>query len=132
MRNYNSNWRYFTEDNLLKQLRGSMDSLNGDYLEVLKYLIDDDFLIIDDVGSSTKHTEWREEILFAILDSRYNSMKPTVITSNFSQQQFIDKYHRRIHSRLFSTENTIIEIENGVDYRLLQKSKIENKVQNVK
>lgn len=109
-----------------------MDSLNGDYLEVLKYLIDDDFLIIDDVGSSTKHTEWREEILFAILDSRYNSMKPTVITSNFSQQQFIDKYHRRIHSRLFSTENTIIEIENGVDYRLLQKSKIENKVQNVK
>lgn len=129
MKSYGFNWRYYTEDKLLKELRTSMDTVRGDYLDVLKYMIDDDFLIVDDIGSSTKHTEWREEILFAILDSRYNSMKPTVFTSNFCQKEFKEKYHHRIHSRLFSTENTIIEIEKGVDFRLIEKSKIENKIE---
>lgn len=106
-----------------------MDTIRGDYLDVLKYMIDDEFLIIDDIGSSTKHTEWREEVLFYILDSRYNSMKPTIFTSNFSQDEFKEKYHSRIHSRLFATENTLIEIPKGTDYRLLEKSKIENKIE---
>ncbi len=109
-----------------------MDSIKGDYLDVLKYMIDDEFLILDDVGSSTKQTEWREEILFEILDYRYNTMKPTIITSNFAGEDFKKNYHSRVHSRLFSNENTIIEIPNGVDFRLEQLSKMENKIEGYK
>jgi DNA replication protein DnaC len=126
------NWRYWTENDLFKRLRQDMDRYQGDYMDNLKHLIDDDFLIIDDVGSSVKSTEWREEILFALLDKRYNSMQPTMITSNFLQKEFLEKYHSRIHSRLFSNDNIIIEIADGVDFRLQELSKLENKIENHK
>lgn len=132
IKNYGSNWRYWKENDLLKSLRESMERMQGDYLDILKYMIDSDFLIIDDVGSSTKKSEWREEILFEILDSRYNSMKPTIVTSNFTQKDFLNNYHPRVHSRLFSKENTIIEILDGVDFRLQELAKIENKIENFK
>jgi len=109
-----------------------MDSIRGDYLDVLRYMIDDDFLILDDVGSSTKHTDWREEVLFEILDYRYNNMKPTLITSNFTSEDFKKYYHFRVHSRLFANDNTIIEIPNGVDFRLEELSRIENKIEGYK
>lgn len=118
MQNFNYEWRYWTENALLKHLRDSMESTKGDYLDALKYMIDDEFLILDDVGSGVKVNEWREEILFALIDYRYNTMQPTIITSNFSQKEFLQKYHQRVHSRLFAKENTIIEILDGVDYRL--------------
>jgi DNA replication protein DnaC len=130
--NFGSNWRYWKENDLLKKLRDSMDSIRGDYLDVLRYMIDDDFLILDDVGSSTKHTDWREEVLFEILDYRYNNMKPTLITSNFTSEDFKKYYHFRVHSRLFANDNTIIEIPNGVDFRLEELSRIENKIEGYK
>lgn len=131
MINFHEDWRYFTENEILKRLRNSMDNEKGDYLDSLKYMLDVEFLIIDDLGSSVKASDWREEILFAMLDQRYNSMKPTIITSNYSALEFYNKYHHRIYSRLFSQENTIIEIPDGVDYRLQVRSdpnyKIEEK-----
>ena len=118
IKNYGANWRYWTENALLKKLRDSMDSMKGDYLDLLQYMIDADFLILDDVGSGVKVNEWREEVLFALVDYRYNTMKPTIVTSNFSEKQFLEKYHARVHSRLFAKDNTIIEILDGVDCRL--------------
>jgi DNA replication protein DnaC len=93
-----------------------MDETKGDYLEALKLLIDDEFIILDDVGS-TGLNQWREEVLFDAVDERYNTMMPTLITSNFSVAEFKKLYHPRICSRLFATENTIIEILDGVDLR---------------
>lgn len=108
--------RYWNESELLKRIRSSMDDFKGDYLETLKHLIDDDFVIIDDIGS-TGLNEWRKEVIFDAIDERYNSMKPTVITSNFSRKEFETLYHKRLSSRLFSTENFIIEINDGLDLR---------------
>lgn len=118
MKTFNSDWRYWTENNLLKYLRDSMESSKGDYLDALKYMIDAEFLILDDVGSGVKVNEWREEIFFNVVDYRYNTMKPTLITSNFSEKEFLQKYHARVHSRLFSKDNIIIEILDGLDHRL--------------
>lgn len=89
---------------------------NGDYLETLEYLIDDDFVIIDDVGSSGLN-DWRKEVLFAAIDYRYNSMKPTILISNFSPQDFKEFFHERLASRLFSKENFVINIQDGDDLR---------------
>lgn len=109
-------WKYWNESELLKRVRNSMKEGSGDYLSVLKLLIDDDFLMIDDVGS-TGVNEWREEILFDAVDERYNSMKPTIFTSNFTVEEFKNNYHERISSRLFAKENIIIEIHDGIDMR---------------
>jgi DNA replication protein DnaC len=119
MKNFTS-WRYWDESQLLKRVRSSMEDFKGDYLQTLKLLIDDPLIIIDDIGS-TGLNEWREEIFFDLLDERYNTMEPTVLTSNFSVAEFKKLYHPRICSRLFSAENTIVEILDGVDMRTLGK-----------
>ncbi len=93
-----------------------MDECKGDYLEALKWLIDDDFVMIDDIGS-TGLNEWRKEIIFDAIDERYNSMKPTIITSNFSVREFKYYFHERVSSRLFAKENCVIEILDGDDRR---------------
>lgn len=126
---FGPNWRYFKEGQLLTKLRDSMSTMQGDYQQVLKYMIDADLLIYDDVGS-TKYTDWREEVFFELVDTRYNSMKPTIITSNLSEKQFLERYHGRVHSRLFSKENIVIENMEGMDLRLQILSDLENKVEN--
>lgn len=93
-----------------------MDEFKGDYLESLKWLTDDELVILDDVGS-TGLRDWREEILFEFIDSRYNSMQPTIITSNFSMKEFKSLYQGRIYDRLSASENTIIEIHDSPSLR---------------
>ena len=109
-------YRYWSENDLLKRVRDSFENIKGDYIDTLRFLLDDDFIMLDDIGSAG-HTDWREEILFAAIDFRYNSGLPTVITSNLSREEFHKKYHNRIYSRIFSSKNIVIEINDGVDLR---------------
>ena len=109
--------RYHHEKNLLARLRQGISDGSGDYERNLGYLIDDELVILDDVGSginpnkcNNRDLEWRREIFFGFLDYRYNSMKPTIITSNFTQNDFMEIYSGRICSRLFANENTIISV----------------------
>lgn len=115
-RTFNSR-RYHKEEELLRKLRQGISEGNGDYLIALEYMIDDDFVILDDVASginpdkvSHRDLEFRREVFFSFLDYRYNTHKPTIITSNLTRQQFKDVYSERIASRLFASENIIIEM----------------------
>ena len=109
--------RAHKEGSLFRRLRqGFSENSAGDYLTHLKGLIDDEFIIIDDVGS-TGHTDWREEILMEAIDYRYTSGLPTLITSNLSRKQFYEIYNTRIGSRLFAKRNTIIDLEGMPDLR---------------
>ena len=78
-------------------------------------MIDDEFVIYDDL-SSTGVTEWRKEIVFEMIDYRYSSMKPTIITTNLTPAEIKQTYHERVLSRMFAKENTIIIID-GKDNR---------------
>lgn len=109
-------FRYWNENNLLKRVRSSMDEFKGDYLDCLKYLIDDDIVILDDIGSSGLN-DWRKEVLFAAIDDRYSSMKPTILISNFTKEEFKSIFHPRFTSRIFAKENTILENHDGIDLR---------------
>lgn len=115
LKTFNS-FRYWNESELLKRVRSSMDEYKGDYLTTLNHLIDDDFVMIDDIGS-TGLTEWRKEIIFDAIDERYNNMKPTLITSNFTVKEFENVFHERLSSRLFDKDNIVIEINDGLDLR---------------
>lgn len=109
--------RAYSERNLLRRIRSSFDQVaTGDYLTVLHDLIDDEVIIIDDLGSSG-YTEWREEILFEAVDFRYENTAPTVITTNLSPSEISSTYGRRIYSRLFAKENTIIDLSGLDDLR---------------
>src|SRR6185436_13733865 len=92
-----SSFRKWSEYDLLTRVRSSIDEFKGsDYIDTLKYLIDDEFVILDDIGS-TGVTDWRKEVIFAAIDMRYNSMKPTLITSNLSKDEFKTLFHDRLH-----------------------------------
>lgn len=105
--NFNT-FRYYKIQDLHSILRQSFDGI-GDYHKILELAIDDELVIIDDIGSD-KISEWKEEILFDIIDERYNSMRPTIITSNMLRKDWEKTYQDRIISRLFDKSNTIIEI----------------------
>lgn len=110
-----SSYRYWKERDFFSRLRNCMDG-SGDYLREIPLMADDEFLLIDDVGSSGINA-WRAEVLFALIDYRYESQKPTVFTSNLTREALSSALGERASSRLFAKENAIIEIHDGLDLR---------------
>lgn len=109
-------FRAYSERKLLERLRQGISNSEGDYMTNLHHLLDDDFIIIDDLGSSG-HNAWREEILMEAVDFRYKDKRKTVITSNLSKEAFRATYGERITSRLFSADNTIVSLFGMPDLR---------------
>lgn len=60
---------------------------------------DADFLFLDDFGAE-RNTERAELDLYEIIDHRVDWEKPTIITTNLSQEEILERFGARIHSRL--------------------------------
>jgi DNA replication protein DnaC len=85
--------------------------------DIAKYT-DIELLIIDDLGKE-KGTDWVCETIYAIINKRYEQMKPTVITTEKSMQDMAKNYGdkgKAIISRI-SEDFYLIRL-NGDDYRL--------------
>jgi len=109
---YNSA-RYFNERQLLSKIREEMEF--GSYQEILRYATDDELLILDDLGSGG-FGEWGRNVLFDLIDSRYSSMFPTLITTNLTEAAIKEEYGERMSSRIFDKGTVVIQI-NGKDLR---------------
>lgn len=108
--------RAFDEGALLSKIRASISESSGDYRESLHYFLDDEIVIIDDVGSG-KVTDWRIEILFEIVNLFYKTHRKILLTTNLMPSQFKEIYGERSFSRLASNENIWISFEDMPDYR---------------
>lgn len=80
---------------------------NGNQYYVIQNLAEKEILIIDDIGAGT-NTEWQQEMLLELIDLRYNSQKPTVITSNLKYDEIKEILGARIYSRLRASENLML------------------------
>ena len=60
---------------------------------------DSDLLIIDDLGAEMTN-QFTTSCLYDIINSRLNSKKPTIISTNLTQDEFRKKYWDRITSRV--------------------------------
>lgn len=99
----------------LEKLKEEFNSNSGaGYLNFMKNV---DLLILDDVGKE-KQTEWSESVMFGIINSRYESMKPVIITSNFSQKELEEYFGGACYSRLI--EMCYALNTKGDDYRRKQ------------
>ncbi len=67
--------------------------------DVLNYIKLCDLLIIDDFGSE-RNTEFAIEKAFLLIDTRYRSEKPTIITTNLNFYQLERKFTTKIKSRI--------------------------------
>lgn len=73
-----------------------------------------DLLIIDDLGSEVTN-QFTTSCLYNVINSRLNKRKPTIISTNLTQDEFRKRYWDRIASRVFG-EYTVLPFC-GVDIR---------------
>lgn len=73
---------------LLNDIRGSYDE--GNTAEVLQAVNETPFLVLDDLGAE-RMTPWVGEQLFGLINTRLTAEKKTVITSNYSPVELIQR-----------------------------------------
>ncbi len=116
---------YDTRD-LLKMIRGTYNAVvRTTELEVLRPVMEADLLVLDDLGAE-KTSEWVEETLNLIVNTRYNERRVTIFTSNYPDVPpdaggDVISLHDRIGFRMRSRLHEMcdfLDLE-GADYRML-------------
>jgi DNA replication protein DnaC len=112
---------YDTRD-LLKLIRSTYNSTLGTTeTEVLRPVMTADLLVLDDLGAE-KTSEWVEETMNLIVNSRYNERRMTIFTSNYKDipnDTDINSLLFRIGHRMRSRLHEMCEFValDGADYR---------------
>ena len=114
---------YDTRD-LLRVIRSTYDpSIRTTELEILRPVMTADLLVLDDLGAE-KTSEWVEETMNLIVNTRYNERRLTIFTSNYldipddsDPNSLLFRIGFRMRSRLHEMCE-FIEMD-GADYREL-------------
>ena len=114
---------YDTRD-LLRVIRSTYNpTVKTAEMDVLRPVMDADLLVLDDLGSE-KTSEWVEETMNLIVNTRYNERRHTIFTSNYDDTPddtdpdcLKARIGFRIHSRLHEMCE-FLEFD-GADYRHL-------------
>lgn len=72
---------------------------DGSHVRTLENLQEVDLLAFDDFGAG-KATDWTEDTLYRLIDTRWVRQLPTIITTNMDAQEFRRTQDERIVSRL--------------------------------
>lgn len=72
-----------TSSDLLMDIRRSYDDSSMNEVQILDIYKRVDLLIIDDLGKE-QCSDWSMSTLYSILNDRYEDMKPTIVTTNYS------------------------------------------------
>jgi DNA replication protein DnaC len=80
-----------------KRLKDTFSDEDTSENSVINPMLAVDVLLLDDCGSEN-HSEWVDEQLYHIIDSRLNRGKPTFFTANYTIDEL--PYHKRIKSRI--------------------------------
>jgi DNA replication protein DnaC len=107
---------------LLRVIRSTYDpSIRTTELEVLRPVMTADLLVLDDLGAE-KTSEWVEETMNLIVNTRYNQRRLTIFTSNYEDipddtdpNSLLFRIGHRMRSRLHEMCDFVIM--DGADYR---------------
>ncbi|WMR96878.1 ATP-binding protein [Mergibacter septicus] len=78
--------------------------------KVIKFYTDKDLLIIDEIGVQFG-SEAEKIILFEIINTCYEQMKPTILISNLSEQELGDYIGERVLDRMMEGQGAIIAFD---------------------
>ena len=115
---------YDTRD-LLRVIRSTYDPVvRTTEVQVLRPVMEADLLVLDDLGAE-KTSEWVEETLNLIVNTRYNERRVTIFTSNYEDKpdntdpdSLLFRIGFRMRSRLHEMCD-FVDLD-GADYRELQ------------
>lgn len=77
-----------------------------------------DFLVIDDLGTEPFYKNVTSEYLFLLINERQENNLPTIITTNLSPNEILDRYGERVFSRLFNKQKSLTFNLTNADLRL--------------
>lgn len=113
-------FRNFQE--LVQDLQASFESNESPKKsEILQPLLEADLLVLDELGSQ-KPTAFVQDILYYVVNSRYNDVRTTIFTSNFldepraGEERLEERIGSRLRSRLYEMATTVV-ITVQDDYR---------------
>jgi DNA replication protein DnaC len=113
---------YYDTRDLLRVIRSTYDpSIRTTELEILRPVMKADLLVLDDLGAE-KTSEWVEETMNLIVNTRYNERRATIFTSNYMDipddtdpNSLLFRIGFRMRSRLHEMCEFIVM--DGADYR---------------
>jgi DNA replication protein DnaC len=115
---------FYDVPNLLKLIRSTYNPVaRTAEMDVLRPVMDAELLVLDDLGRE-KPSEWVEETLNLIVNTRYNQRRATIFTTNYEVLEDpadLDSLQVRVGFRMWSRFHEMCEFLefSGLDYRLL-------------
>lgn len=110
---------YRSAQNLLRQLeKERFNSRGNDENSFEEEILNCDLLIIDDLGVEFS-TQFTVAAIYNIINSRLNSRRPTIISSNLTDDELEAKYTQRVTSRIVGNFVPLLFL--GKDIRQLKK-----------
>lgn len=111
--------RFYTAPELLAAVRRGVAEDEAD--EVQRVLAEIPLLVIDDLGreylrQSETGPGWAQEVIYTVLNRRYEEDRPVVITTNLTEDEIEARYGRAVLSRLGEMCRPVVL--DGPDYRL--------------
>lgn len=104
------NIRFYNPRRFFEEIQKTISAGQNQYYPI-KAIAESPVLIFDDVGAST-NSEWQKEVLLDLVDQRYSSNLPTIITSNLEEKAMISAFGERTARRIFSPDNLILTLGN--------------------
>ncbi len=85
---------------LMFQLKSTFDRKSGpSETDITQKYSGASLLVLDDLGAE-RESEWARQVLYLILNRRYNEALPTIITSNLSLAEIAEQIDDRLASRI--------------------------------
>ena len=104
---------FITVPELLNEIKGTFDNPEKSEQAILNLYGSVHLLVLDDLGAE-KVSDWVLQVLYLIINRRYENLKKTIITSNFSLKNLAARLgDDRIPSRI----ERMCQIEEKLDYR---------------
>ncbi len=100
---------------LIQEIQASFDSDEApSKSEILRPLLDVDLLVLDELGSQ-KPSMFVQDILYYVINSRYNARRTTIFTTNYVDD-LAERIGERLRSRLYEMAEEI-RLAGVPDYR---------------
>jgi DNA replication protein DnaC len=84
--------KFSTSIDLLATIRSTFGK-NDTEERIVKQMAYYDLLVIDDLGKENV-TDWSMQELYAIINARYETMKPTIITTQYTVEELISHWSK--------------------------------------
>lgn len=82
--------RFVTMGDILRDAKAAFGG-DGTERQVVDRYVGVPLLCLDDLGKE-RMTGWARELLFSVVNGRYNAMRPTIVTSQYSSQELADRF----------------------------------------